>query len=59
MTTPNSIVTITNDSFDHDMANCISSQTTETSSGTDGEIRSGGSAPGTFIYNYGLWDAQN
>ena len=26
---------------------------------SSGDIRSGGSAPGTFVYNYGLWDAQS
>ena len=58
MTTPNSIVTITNDSFDHDMANCIFTNYGDVI-WNSGEIRSGGSAPGTFIYNYGLWNAQN
>ena len=42
----------------HDMANC-----TLTNHGTvawaSGDIRSGSSSPGTFIYNYGLWDAQS
>ncbi|MGA2247542.1 MAG: hypothetical protein ABSH48_21360 [Verrucomicrobiota bacterium] len=56
--TSNSIVTITNAAVDHDLANCIF-----TNYGiviwNSGDIRSGGSTPGTFIYNFGTWDAQS
>jgi hypothetical protein len=54
----NSTVIVDGGSGVNDMANC-----TLTNNGTvawnSGTIRSGGGSPGTFIYNYGLWDAQS
>jgi hypothetical protein len=55
--TTNSVVTVAGGGGVNDMANTI-----VTNNGTvawaSGQIR-GGSGAGTFIYNYGLWDAQS
>ena len=53
----NSIVTIAGGGGLNDMANCIVTNN-GTVAWTSGQIR-GGSGAGTFIYNYGLWDAQS